>query len=177
VISGDGRYVAFLSLASNLVASDGNGVRDVFLRDLVAGTTTRMNVTSTGGEATGGVASMPSISRDGRFVSFLSTAPNLVTPASTTSQLLVHDTQTLTTTRSTGSGGVIWARLSGDGRYATAFLGTTLGSLIYDRFAGTVVSPPDTTTWLWPVLSSSGRYIVVLDSTGGGRILVVPNPL
>lgn len=177
VISGNGRYVAFLSMASNLVANDGNGARDVFLRDLVAGTTTRMNVTSTGGEATGGIASMPSISRDGRFVAFLSTAPNLVTPASSSSQLLVHDTQTLTTTRSNGSAGLIWARLSGDGRYAAAFFGTTFASIIYDRFAGTSVSPLDTTTWLWPVLSSSGRYIVVFDSTGGGRILVVPNPL
>src|SRR5438876_957024 len=51
-ISGDGRFVAFSSLASNLVAGDSNGVQDVFVRDRVTGTTERVSV-GLNGEANG----------------------------------------------------------------------------------------------------------------------------
>src|SRR5262249_11291128 len=73
-ISGDGRYVAFQSDATNLVASDTNHSRDVFVRDRVLGTTERASVDSAGGEASG---MGPSISTDGRFVAFSSHATNL----------------------------------------------------------------------------------------------------
>src|SRR6266567_2835102 len=43
-ISGDGRYVAFASRATDLVVSDGSAVEDIFVRDLQAGTTTRVTV-------------------------------------------------------------------------------------------------------------------------------------
>lgn len=72
-ISGDGRYVAFDSTATNLVAGDTNGVRDVFVRDRQAGTTRRVSVRSDGAQATG-ASSGPSVSADGRFVSFTSSA-------------------------------------------------------------------------------------------------------
>ncbi len=70
-ISPDGRFVAFQSLASNLVPSDTNGGTDVFLRDRLLGTTERVNVTNSGGEAGGlggGALSRPSISRGGSVV-------------------------------------------------------------------------------------------------------------
>lgn len=54
-VSSDAHYVAFYSLASNLVANDRNRVSDVFVRDLVAGTTTRANLTPSGGQSTGRV--------------------------------------------------------------------------------------------------------------------------
>jgi Tol biopolymer transport system component len=76
-ISSDGRYVAFFSLATDLVAGDGNRVGDVFVRDLVAGTTVRASVDTGGGDPDGG-SSIPSISADGRYVAFSSVATDLV---------------------------------------------------------------------------------------------------
>lgn len=79
-IAPDGRFVLFDSWASNLVRRDTNGLRDVFLRDLKLGRTTRVSVGPGGGQANGpshGVA----ISGDGRFVLFTSTATNLTNQA------------------------------------------------------------------------------------------------
>ena len=79
-VSGDGRYVAFASDASNLVASDTLGHKDVFVRDRQAGTTKRVSVSSAGVQANANSDS-PGISADGRYVVFRSFATNLVTPA------------------------------------------------------------------------------------------------
>ncbi|HSD03976.1 MAG TPA: PxKF domain-containing protein [Gaiellales bacterium] len=78
-ISADGRYVAFGSLASNLVAGDSNGFSDVFVRDLETGTTTRLSMPPGGGQANGhsALGSPAMISANGRFVAFSSTAQNL----------------------------------------------------------------------------------------------------
>ena len=76
-ISADGRYVAFLSDASNLIPGDTNHVRDVFVRDLVAGTTERVTVASDGTPQNSDAA-YPSISADGSRVAFASFATNLV---------------------------------------------------------------------------------------------------
>src|SRR3989440_5054627 len=76
-ISTDGRFVAFYSLASNLVAGDTNGVRDVFVRDRKTGKTTRVSVNSHGAQ-TKRQSIVRSISADGRFVAFYSAATNLV---------------------------------------------------------------------------------------------------
>lgn len=76
-ISGNGRYVAFTSYASDLVPGDGNGIADVFVRDLQAGTTTRASVDMTGGDANG-PSDSPHITADGRFVAFVSLASDLV---------------------------------------------------------------------------------------------------
>jgi Tol biopolymer transport system component len=76
-ISGDGRYVAFFSLASNLIANDGNSFADIFVHDRKKKTTKRVSIRNGGGnpnnESTG-----PSISADGRFVAFVSFASNLI---------------------------------------------------------------------------------------------------
>jgi Tol biopolymer transport system component len=92
-ISGDGRFVAFDSLASDLVEGDTNvcytmvyaaaawppaaQCRDVFVRDRATGTTTRVSVSSSGAQAETGSGS-PAISSDGRFVAFGSSDVNLV---------------------------------------------------------------------------------------------------
>lgn len=78
-ISGDGRYVAFVSSASNIVAGDTNGVADVFVRDLTLATTVRASVDSSGAEGSGG-GGAPYLSADGHFVAFLTTS-NLGGPA------------------------------------------------------------------------------------------------
>ncbi|HXE76446.1 MAG TPA: hypothetical protein VNN18_12550 [Candidatus Xenobia bacterium] len=82
-ISGDGRFVAFESLANNLVANDSNNRTDVFVRDTCAGamgctpSTTRVSVASNGAQAaTGGFRS--AISSSGRFVAFESDSTDLV---------------------------------------------------------------------------------------------------
>jgi Tol biopolymer transport system component len=78
-ISVDGRYVAFLSEATNLVPADTNGQWDVFVRDRWAATTNRVTVSSTGVEGNGPSAGGPeAISADGQRVTFESVASNLV---------------------------------------------------------------------------------------------------
>jgi Tol biopolymer transport system component len=76
-LSEDGRYVAFASDASDVVANDTNGSRDVFVRDTVGGTTQRVSVSSSSAQASG-PSDSPSISADGRFVAFESSAGDLV---------------------------------------------------------------------------------------------------
>jgi hypothetical protein len=76
-ISADGNVIAFSSSATNLISGDGNARTDVFVRDVSAGTTTRVSVSSAGVESDG-TSSVPSISADGRYVGYLSLATNLV---------------------------------------------------------------------------------------------------
>jgi Tol biopolymer transport system component len=75
-ISGDGRFVAFTSIASNLVAGDENKLSDIYLRDLQTGATTLVSRTKRG-KAANGDSSRPQISADGRFVVFVSEASDL----------------------------------------------------------------------------------------------------
>ena len=82
-INTDGRFVAFVSAATNLVPNDTNLSNDVFVRDTCAGaavcspTTVRVSVASDGSQANNS-SSTPSVSADGRFVAFASAATNLV---------------------------------------------------------------------------------------------------
>jgi Tol biopolymer transport system component len=106
-INPDGRYVAFASWANNLVSGDVNGNGDVFVRDLVAGETTRVSVTSGGAEVSGNCVA-PSISANGRYVAFRSVATTLVPgDGNGEEDMFIHDRQTGETARiSTSAGGV-----------------------------------------------------------------------
>ncbi|MGH3659314.1 MAG: TolB family protein, partial [Micromonosporaceae bacterium] len=98
-VSADGRYVAFTSSATNLVANDLNTVLDVFVRDRSAGTTERVSVSTNGFEGNNN-SSQPSISADGRFVAFSSTATNLVSgDTNGQADVFVHELGTGSTTR------------------------------------------------------------------------------
>ncbi len=77
-ISGDGRFVAFRSAANNLVLGDTNNVADIFVRDRGTNSLSRVNLDGANGQSFGGASELPSISHDGRFVSFESAATNLV---------------------------------------------------------------------------------------------------
>ena len=102
-ISADGRYVAFVSDASNLVVGDTNNRFDTFVHDRQAATTERVSVDSAGNEGvgpSGDVGGIPAISADGRFVAFTSNEQNLV-PGDTNDRadVFVHDRQAGTTER------------------------------------------------------------------------------
>lgn len=77
-ISADGRYVAFPSVASNLVPNDTNGASDMFGHDLQTGETERVSVDSAGNQMNGGETNAPALSRDARYVVFFSDATDLV---------------------------------------------------------------------------------------------------
>lgn len=90
-LSANGRYVAFYSEATNLVPNDTNGHDEVFVHDRLTGQTTRVSVSSQGGEADG-YSTLPVLSANGRYVVFTSHATNLV-PGDTNgmADVFVHD--------------------------------------------------------------------------------------
>jgi FG-GAP-like repeat/WD40-like Beta Propeller Repeat len=153
-ISADGRYVAFFSTASNLVAGDTTGKFDVFMHDRDTGATTRVSVATGGAQANSGSAS-PAISADGRYVAFNSLASNLVAGDTNHSEdVFVRDRDTGTTTRvSVASGGIqannfsVSPAISADGRYVAfqswpsdPVSGENIGRLdvfVRDRVTGT----------------------------------------
>lgn len=121
-MSWNGRFVAFESEATDLVPGDDNGVFDVFVRDMVAGVTTRVSVDHAGGDPDGH-SYYPSISADGRFVAYESDASDLV-PGDDNGleDVFVTDTVTGVTTRVSvdaaggdADGESEWPRLSADG--------------------------------------------------------------
>jgi Tol biopolymer transport system component len=128
-LSADGRYATFFSTASNLVTGDTNALRDVFVRDLVAGTTRRVSVATDGSEGNGD-SNYSTISADGRYIAFDSTASNLVSgDTNGDADSFVRDTEMETTTRvsvatdgAQGNGGSGYGpSISADGRRIAFF--------------------------------------------------------
>jgi putative Ig domain-containing protein/VCBS repeat protein/WD40 repeat protein len=133
ILSGDGRFVAFESLATNLVPNDTNKRADIFVHDRQTGQTTRVSVNSSGEEANAG-GQEPALSTDGRIVAFRSDSNDLV-PGDTSTQcvdVFVHDRDTGETTRvNVGMGGQEaegcnrfrpfrdWPSLNSDGRFVS----------------------------------------------------------
>lgn len=76
-LNADGRYIVFESLASNLVSGDTNGVIDVFVHDRQGGRTSRVSI-GDGGTQANNASVNPTISADGRYVTFESFATNLL---------------------------------------------------------------------------------------------------
>jgi hypothetical protein len=182
-ISADGRYVAFSSEATNLVEKDLNGVMDVFVRDVVLGTTTRVSVSSTGTEANH-ASYWPFVSADGRYVTFTSDADNLVdSDRNGFGDVFVHDMKTgkteLVSVAIDGKSGndlSFWSSISSDGRYVafmsqasnlvTSDTNNTWDVFIRDRTTGitTLISSasdgtPANSQSEYPVISADGRYV------------------
>ena len=78
VLSGDGRYVAFTSLATNLMVGDHNGFEDVFIHDRMTGVTRLVSSSAAGIHGDHSSGGLPSLSDDGAFVAFRSNARNLL---------------------------------------------------------------------------------------------------
>jgi len=127
-ISADGRYVAFVSYAPNLVANDTNSLPDIFRHDFQTGVTERASVDSAGAEADGDSYS-PAISADGRYVAFVSAAANLVAnDDNNTLDIFRHDFQTGVTERASVDSAGVEANsycdspsISDDGRYVSFY--------------------------------------------------------
>jgi len=153
-ISYDGRYVAFYSEASNLVVGDTNDCPDIFVHDRLTGVTTRVSVATGGTQSTGGSWSHPSISADGRYVTFDSSASDLVSGDTNNHyDIFVKDRNTDITTRVSVNSNSDQANgdsrgpvISADGRYV-AFLSeasnlvsgdtnTIMDAFVHDRVTG-----------------------------------------
>jgi Tol biopolymer transport system component len=123
-ISADGRFVAFSSLAKNLVANDTNDWNDIFVHDRKTKKTKRVSVKSGGGQSNGDSGN-PSISANGRFVAFWSEATNLVAGDTNGKfDIYVHDRWKKKTKRVSvksdggqSNGDVDIPSISGDGRF------------------------------------------------------------
>ena len=194
-ISPDGRWVSFESDATNLHPADSDATTDVFVRDLQGATTA---LASRAGGASGtkgnGASYEPSISSDGRVVSFTSEASNL-DPADgdTGSDVFARDLQAATTalvSRSGGSAGELgddasWSpSISGDGRLvAFASAASNLhpddanfesGIYVRDLQAATTslasrgagISGPNSWPADLPAISTDGRFVAFESSSG-----------
>jgi len=199
-ISADGRFVAFISEATNLVAADTNGYPDVLLRDRLTGITERISVSSAGEQANGKSYYYswggPSVTADGMLVAFTSAASNLV-PGDTNAQLdvFVRDRSSGATERvsvtSAGAQGNDWSdqpAISADGRFV-AFRSNARNLVpgdtyalpdifVHDRQTGETTrvsvasdgSEGNGASWR-PAISADGRFVAFLS----GASNLIPN--
>jgi len=123
-ISANGRYVAFVSLAANLVPNDTNRRYDVFVKDRQTGILERVSVSSTGAQSEGdlyGYHNRPTLSADGRYVAFASFASDLVpNDTNNTIDVFVKDRQTGTLERVSVSSTGIQSILGSGGPFISA---------------------------------------------------------
>ncbi|MBI5929659.1 MAG: PD40 domain-containing protein [Chloroflexi bacterium] len=189
-ISSDGRYVAYQSLASNLVSGDTNTVEDIFVRDRQTNITSRVSVSTAGAQATGGPSFNPVISGDGRYVAYESSATNIV--AGDTNGFtdifmrdIVGNTTTLISVNSSGTIADEESRepaITSDGRiiafssFASNLvandtndpdifirdLSTNTTSLVSVATGGSQV--PDNFSELGPEISADGRFVVFVST-------------
>lgn len=123
-LSGNGRYVVFVSSASNLVDSDSNGADDVFRYDRDTKTTERVSAPLAGTEFDG-ASTDPDLSSDGRFVVFSSSASNVIEQdGNDASDVFVKDLETgqvelisVALDGQVGNRRSMLPRMSADGRY------------------------------------------------------------
>ncbi len=118
-ISGDGRYVAFSSFATNLTANDTNARQDVLTRHLLTGATALVSVSMDGVTPGNEASYQPTLNVNGRFVLFRSKASNLVFGSFTGENLFLRDLQTATTYALT-TGGLSSAAMTPDGRFVAS---------------------------------------------------------
>ena len=188
-ISADGRFVAFASSASNLVAGDSNNWPDIFVLDRQTGDTSRVSVASDGTQANETSFGPAAISADGRYVAYWSNASNLV-PNDTNGRadIFVFDRATRVTSRvsvandgSQGNSDSTFPSISADGRFvafessaSNLVAGGTNGNeevFVHDRQTGetrriSVTADGADADGFGPSISADGRFVsFVSDST------------
>jgi hypothetical protein len=134
-VSANGRFVAFQSLASNLVGGDDNGHRDVFVHDRKTKKTKRVSISSKGVEGDIG-GNTPSVSNDGRYIAFASPSKTLVNgDTNNNTDVFVRDRIKKKTKRvgllRNGSQipfGALNVAISGDGRFVSFTSSFNIGS-------------------------------------------------
>jgi len=169
-ISADGRFIAFQSAATNLVANDINGASDIFLRDMQSGTTTLVTVSSNGVSSANNDSFSPSISRDGRYLAFLSKATDLTGTAGT----VWHDMQSGTNvTLPASTAGALPPSMTPDGQYVAYSRSTTALSVWNGVISSNVaaVSPPATFTSMG--ISPGGNRLIYTTASGTTGTTVV----
>lgn len=196
-LSPDGRYVAFVSRAANLVPGDANGIQDVFVHDRQTGATDLVSLSTLGAQANSDCWN-PTLSADGRFVAFDTLATSLV-PGDTNGwrDVFLRDRLTGQTTRISDppGGGVAnhlsqQPSLSDDGRYVAFESWATnlspesgpnyIDVLVYDRVEGDFARATVDSAGLGanghsdgPVISPDGEYVAY----GSDATNLVPNDL
>lgn len=141
-VSGNGRYVAFGSLASNLVPGDTNNATDIFVYDLLTKQMERVSVASDGTQGNEVSVNSVGMSKDGRYVVFHSRASNLV-PGDTNGQddVFIRDRQAGITQRvSIGSDGTQGDNFSG---FGYVYVSDDGRSVAYESLSSNLV-PNDT---------------------------------
>lgn len=190
-VNSDGRFVAFSTEADNIVANDTNNCRDVVVRDLLLGTNLLVSANSNGFPANN-FSSDPSISGDGRFIAFASTANDLVSGDSNKSlDVFVRDLQNGITTlisvnsTNTGSGNKASSSplISADGRFvlfhsaatdlAPGSYATTDNLFIRDRQLGTTTALTTQGANSLVSMTSDGHYIAFVGAFGASSNLFV----
>jgi Tol biopolymer transport system component len=189
-ITADGRYIAFESTANNLAANDTNGLSDVFLRDLVNGTTRLLSIKTNSMLSGSGHSQAPRITADGRLVIFESLAWNLVTNDfnGPSNDVFVCDlpagTIRLVSVNNVGTGSPIGQSdspsMSADGRYvAFRSLATNVVAATSNGWGEVFIRDLDNQVTIWassspgdpftggfppacssPAISLDGRYVV-----------------
>jgi hypothetical protein len=173
-LSSDGRFIVFESDASNLVASDTNGGRDIFLRDRITGNVRMISTSSADAQGTS-PSTTPELSYNGNYVVFMSAANNLVTGDTNAKndifmKNLITGATTLVSTNTTGvqqNGNAQLPTISGDGRYvafasnATNLVATTTSNA-YDQ-----IYLKDTVTGRTDLLSKNSSGVSANANSGG----------
>jgi Tol biopolymer transport system component len=198
-ISPNGRFLAFASFSSDLVDDDTNGRQDIFVRNVQAGTTLRASLSGSGTQISSD-AEQPAISDDGRFVAFVTSAPEL--GGSGDSDVFLRDMQqhaTILVSQAVGAGigDSTRPRMSADGRriaFRTPYRYdpdnhgpvNSYDIYVYDRIASswTWASPhgiDSADVWDSFALSADGRFVayegVFTDQGGGAWELVYRHDL
>lgn len=167
VITADGRYVAFVSSTPNLAAGATNGFRQIFVHDRLTHETTLVSVNDSGTEGNNNSFS-PSITDDGRYVSFESDATNLVSgDTNSTMDVFLRDLQAGTTIRaSVGAGGV-----QGNAKSCQAVLSANGAYLAFASYASNLtggVAGTSTINAYLRNLQTQTNTLISADSGGTG---------
>ena len=149
----DGRFIAFTSTGSTLIA--GVVGQQIYVHDRQTGQPSLVSKDSFGSAGIGGVSSAASVSADGRFVAFVSTASNLI-PGVSGQQIYLYDTQT---SPAFPNGQTTLVSKDGSGSPATAGLSITSNTLPRISANGRFVAFVSTATNLVPGVSGQQIYL------------------